>query len=156
MQRNCGCNTITDNFLISVQVAALVEGKEITEVKTVRINSKGLPKEITGSSKERFSSKFFHKASKNCLLVNYRGKLKKKENLISTMHEAPNTDGTEKRKTLVINFYNKNKVGDNVFNQMTCKYTAHTSSRRWPLAVWTSILDIVALNSWIVYKKVSS
>ena len=38
---------------------------------------------------------------------------------------------------------------------MARKYTAHTSSRRWPLAVRTNILDIAALNAWIVYKKAS-
>ena len=71
------------------------------------------------------------------------------------MHDAPSTDRTEKRKPLVIHFYNENKVGVDVFDQMARKYTAHTSSRRWPLAVWTNILDIAALNSWIVYKKAS-
>ena len=59
LQRNCGYNITTDNFFTSVQVAALLQSKEITVVKTVRGNSKGLPKEITGSSKERFCSKFF-------------------------------------------------------------------------------------------------
>ena len=38
---------------------------------------------------------------------------------------------------------------------MACKYTAYTSSRRWPQAVWTNILDIAPLNAWIVYKKAS-
>ena len=69
------------------------------------------------------------------------------------MHDAPSTDETEKRKPLVIHFYNKNKVGVHVFDQMARKYIAHISSRRWALAVWTNILHIAALNSWIVYKK---
>ena len=38
---------------------------------------------------------------------------------------------------------------------MARKYTAHTSSIKWPQAVWTNILDIAALNAWIVYKKAS-
>ena len=64
LQKNRGYN------ITSVQVAALLQSKEITVVETVRVNSKGLPKEIAGSSKERFSSKFFYNANKNCLLVN--------------------------------------------------------------------------------------
>ena len=125
-------NTTTDNFFTSVQVAALLQSKEIVVVGTVHGNSKGLPKEITGSSKERFSSMFFYNANKNCLLVTYQCMLKKKKNinLISTMHDATSTDGTEKRKPLVIYFYNKNKAGVHVFDQMVRKYTAHTSSRR--------------------------
>ena len=70
LQRNRGYNVTTDNPFTSVQVAALLQSKEITVVKTVRGNSKALPKEITGSSKKRFCSKFFYNANKNCLLVN--------------------------------------------------------------------------------------
>ena len=51
------------------------------------------------------------------------------------MPDAPSADGTEKRKPLVMHFYNENKVWVDVFDQMVRKYTAHTSSRRWPLAV---------------------
>ena len=46
-------------FFSTVQVAALLQSKEITAIETVRANSKALPKEITGSSKDRFSTKFF-------------------------------------------------------------------------------------------------
>ena len=59
MQRNRGYNITTDNFFTSVQVAALLQSKEITVVKTVRGNSKGLPKEITGSRKKDFVVSFF-------------------------------------------------------------------------------------------------
>ena len=39
LQRNRGYNITTDNFFTSVQVAALLQSKEITVVKTVRGNS---------------------------------------------------------------------------------------------------------------------
>ena len=59
LQRNRGYNITTDNFFSSVKVAALLQSKEITVVGTVRANSKGLSKEITGNSKEKCSNKFF-------------------------------------------------------------------------------------------------
>ena len=71
------------------------------------------------------------------------------------MHDAASKDETEKKKPLVIHFYNENKGEVDVFDLMARKYTAHISRRRWPLAVWTNILDIAALNSCIVYKKAS-
>ena len=46
-------------FFISEQAAILLQSKKITVVGTVHGISKGPPKEITGSSKERFSSKSF-------------------------------------------------------------------------------------------------
>ena len=47
----------------------------------------------------------------------------------------------------------QNKVGVDVFDQTARKYTTHAASRRWPLAVWTKLLDIVELNSWILHRK---
>ena len=73
--------------------------------------------------------------------------------LLSTMHNAPSTDNTEKKKPLVIHFYNKNKVGVDGFDQMARQYTTHSASRRWPLAVWTKVLDIASLNAWIIFRK---
>ena len=52
-------------------------------------------------------------------------------------------------------FYNQNKVGVNVFDQMARNYMTHAATRRWLLAVWTNLLDIAALNCWILYRKCS-
>ena len=58
LQTNGAYNITTDNFFSSVEVAALLQSKEITVIETVRANSKRLSKEITGNSKESFSNKF--------------------------------------------------------------------------------------------------
>ena len=76
---------------------------------------------------------------------------KKSVNLISTMHNAPSIDQSKKKKPCIIHFYNKNKVGVDVVDQMLRQYSTHTASRRRPFAVWTNILDIAALNLWVVY-----
>ena len=36
---------------------------------------------------------------------------------------------------------------------MARQYTTHSASRRWPLAVWTNVLDIAALNARIIFRK---
>ena len=108
----------------------------MTIVGTVRANSKDLQKEITRGDKEKFSSRFFYNSPKNCMLVNYQCKQKKNVNLLSTMHNSPGTDATKKKKKpLVLQFYNQNKVGVDFFDQMARKYTTHAATRRWPLAV---------------------
>ena len=38
---------------------------------------------------------------------------------------------------------------------MLRQYSTHTASRRWSFAVWTNILDIATLNSWVIYQKVT-
>ncbi|CAK8681971.1 unnamed protein product [Clavelina lepadiformis] len=155
LDRNGGYNITTDNFFTSLNLAGLLSQRNMTIVGTVRSNSKGLPKEITRGEEEKFSSKFFYNSLRNSMLVNYQCKQKKNVNLLSTMHNSPSTDATEKKKPTVIQFYNQNKVGVDVFDQMARKYTTHAGSRRWPLAVWTNLLDIAALNSWILYRKCS-
>ena len=63
------------------------------------------------------------------MLVNYQCKQKKNVNLLSAMHNSPGTDAIEK-KPLVVQFYNQNKVGVDVFDQMARKYTTHAATRR--------------------------
>ena len=87
------------------------------------------------------------------MLVNYLCKQKKNVHLMATMHDSSATDSTEKKKPLVIHFHNQNKVGVDVFDQMVRLYTAHAATRRWPMAVWTNILDMAGLNSWILFRK---
>ena len=56
----------------------------------------------------------------------------------------------------MILFYNANKVGDDYFDQMARLYTTRSASRRWPVVVWGNILDIAAINSYVLYEKVTS
>ena len=135
IHNKAGYNVTTDNFFTSVHVASLLQQKKITIVGTVRNNNKGLTKEMTKCGNDMYGSKFYYNEQNECLFVNYQCKKKKNVNLLSTMHNAPSTDNTEKKKTLVIHFYNKNKVGVDVFDQMVRQYTTHSASKRWPLAV---------------------
>ena len=89
------------------------------------------------------------------MLVSYQCKQKKNVHRLSTMNDSPATDSTEKKKPTITHFYNKNKVGVDVFDQMARLYTTHAATRRWPMAVWTNILDMAGLNSWILFRKAS-
>ena len=54
-----------------------------------------------------------------------------------------------------IQFYNKTKFGVDMTDQMARKYTVKSSSRRWPLQIFFKILDLAAINAWILYKEVT-
>ena len=73
--------------------------------------------------------------------------------LLSTVHNSPSVDDSAKNKPDVILFYNKNKVGVDVVDQMVREYSTHSASRRWSVAVWCNILNIATLNAWILCKK---
>ena len=73
------------------------------------------------------------------------------------MHDSTNFDtSNEKKKPKMILFYNANKVGVDCFDQMSRLCTKRSASRRWPVAVWGNILNIAAINSYALYKRVTS
>ena len=56
------------------------------------------------------------------------------------MENKPTTKNTAKRKPEAVLFYNKNKVGVDVMDQMIMMYSTRSATRRWPylLIYWTS------------------
>ena len=88
-------------------------------------------------------------------IVSYQCKKNRCVLLISSMHTNKQVDDTEKKKPNIVSFYNANKCGVDVVDQMTRLYSTKTPSRRWPMAVWCNILDLAGINSWIIFRKVS-
>jgi hypothetical protein len=75
--------------------------------------------------------------------------------LLSTMHRTAEITDSKKRKPTVIQFYNQNKCGVDVVDNMLRMYSCRIASRRWTAAVWANLLDIAALNAWVCYKQVT-
>ena len=50
-------------------------------------------------------------------------------------------------------FYNATKYGVDVLDQMARKYSMKAGSRRWPVQVFYNVLDLAAINSWVLYKE---
>ena len=141
-------NDTTNNFFTSVALAETLEAIATTVVGTVRANSKGITKAMTALVKGGTNkSTFYYNDKHHCLFVNYLYKIKKCVRLLSTIHNSPSVDDSAKNKPDIILFYNKNKVGVDVVDQMVRKYSTHSASRRWSVAVWCNILNIAALNA---------
>ena len=62
-------------------------------------------------------------------------------------------DSSEKHKPETIEFYNKTKCGVDVADQMARQYSVKAGTRRWPVAVFYNILDLVCINAFVLYKK---
>lgn len=150
--KNKGYQVTTDNFFTSVETAKLLLERKTTMVGTLRANSKGIPSDLKKSLGTKYDSKFFIDKESKIVFVNYQCKEKKNVCLLSSMHNAPTVNSTEKKKPSIIEFYNKNKVAVDNVDQMLRMYSTHSTTRRWPVAVWDNILDIAALNAWVLYK----
>ena len=67
------------------------------------------------------------------------------------MHSRPDVEETDRKKPFISLFYNKNKVG---VDQMPRLYSTHRASRRWPMGVWSNMLDIAVINARVLFMHI--
>ena len=136
-------------------MAKKLAGQKTLIVGTIRKNKRELWKDMTKPSEEKSqSSRFLWNQNSQAMFVKYQPKRKKSVCLLSTLHRSGNVvHSTIKKKPKVILFCNKNKTSVDCFHQMACLYWTRSASQRWPLSVWANMLDIVAINAWILYRK---
>lgn len=88
-------------------------------------------------------------------LVSYMPDSKKKKNVVlfSSMHHDDKIDpeSGDKKKPDIITFYNSTKGGVDMVDQMAGEYDTSRNSRRWPLTVFYTLLNISTINGYILY-----
>jgi hypothetical protein len=151
-----GRNITTDNFFTSLALARdILKAKKASMVGTIRTNRVELPKEfVTPKGRALYSSLIGFNETGDSSLVSYKCKKNKVVVVLSTMHVSNMSVGKEpKNLPEVINFYNKTKVGVDCADQMIETYSTKFSSRRWPVVLFCNLLDIAALNAYVLYEK---
>lgn len=88
-------------------------------------------------------------------LTVYQGKKNKNVLLYSTMHTDVEIQNNSKHLPETVSFYNSTKFAVDVLDQMTRKYSVRSCTRRWPVHVFHNILDLAAINAWIIFKLVT-
>ncbi|UYV81736.1 hypothetical protein LAZ67_20002158 [Cordylochernes scorpioides] len=83
-------------------------------------------------------------------LVSYVPKKRKSVILISSMHHDNKCDETTGKPDIIMD-YNLTKGGVYTIDQMVSNFSTSRRSRRWPLALFYALLDITALNSYIIF-----
>ncbi|CAD1469962.1 unnamed protein product, partial [Heterotrigona itama] len=73
--------------------------------------------------------------------------------LISTKHTFVKLRDNNRCTPEMIAYYNETKFGVDIVDQMAQKYTVKAASFRCPLQVFFNILDLAAINAWILYKE---
>ena len=100
----------------------------------------------------RFSNLLYK--SENCVLTIYKSKPNKKVAVLSSKHKFVKIYISNKKMLpQSIKFYNSTKFGIDIAVQMARKYTVKASYRRRPLQIFFNILDLTAINAWILYKE---
>ena len=156
---NSGRNVTTDRFYTSVELAEdLWNEFHLTLVGTLQANRRHIPETLkTTSSRERYSLVFAftdpRSHSPPVTLVSYmvHEKPKKVVILFSTQHQDAAIVEEDKRKPEIVHYYNATKGGIDTIDQMARAYSAKRGTRRWPLSLFHTLIDIAAINSFTVY-----
>lgn len=87
------------------------------------------------------------------MLLSYKAKKNKVVYLLSSQHKTPSIAASNlKQKPDAILYYNSEKGGVDTADEELRGYSTKAASRRWPLACFFNLLDIVCLNSYIICK----
>lgn len=148
-----GRNITTDNFFTSLALARKLKAKKTSLVGTLNRIRKEIPRSVKHTKDALHSSRLFK--SGDTTLTSYQGKVHKNVLLLSTLHSSVEVASDGKKLPETVHFYNSTKYGVDVVDQMARKYTVKSASRRWPIHVLFNILDLAAINAWILYKEVT-
>ena len=68
-------------------------------------------------------------------------------------HPTLKIDDSEKMTPEVAHFYNSTKYGADMLDQIAKKYSTKSASQRWPIQVFFNILNMAAIDAWVIYKE---
>lgn len=149
---NSNRNLTVDNWFTSIPAAQKLLDKGVTMVGTLRKNKKEIPQEFKTKDSRDYNTAMFA-FSNNLTLLSYcpqKKKTKKIILLLSTMHDMPDKDKTIPLPE-IIQLYNKTKVGVDLHDQLSHKYSVIRRTKRWPLTIFYGLLDTVGINANILY-----
>lgn len=149
-----GRNITGDNWFTSqALVIDLLINHRLTYVGTVRKNKPQLPPSLVSvRNREVYSSKFVYQ--ENLTFVSYIPKKGKNVLLFSSMHHdaAIDPETGEKKKPDIVTFYNGTKSGVDVVDKLCATYSVSRNTNRWPMALFYAMLNIAAINAYVIYK----
>ncbi|KAM4038377.1 uncharacterized protein ACNLHF_016694 [Anomaloglossus baeobatrachus] len=63
------------------------------------------------------------------------------------------SSGSDKKPRIILD-YNKNKGGMDNLDKLTATYTCQRMTRRWPMVVFSNILDVSAYNAFVLWTHI--
>lgn len=150
-----GRNVTCDNFFTTHQLGCELLKRKLTMVGTVRKNKAFLPlNAVNTKQKPVCSSEFFFDHTNNITLVSYIPKKNRCVNLLSTLHHKIEISNDNQKKPEIIKFYNKTKCGVDVLDQLIGTYSCKRRTNRWPMVLFSNMLDISAYNGFVIWTEI--
>jgi hypothetical protein len=144
-----------DNWFTSLGVAdeLLLASYNLTLVGTLRKNKAEIPPDMLETRQRQPGTSVFC-FDKQKTLVKYLSKTKNKKLviLLSTIHTDRSLNKVTKKPEM-IHFYNETKFGVDTFDQMCSNMNCCRKTRRWPMCVFYDLINIAAINSFVIYNS---
>jgi len=141
-------NITMDNYYTSMPLADNLLEKGLTVIGTLKANKKEIPPEFISKSREIGSCFYGFQYDKT--LISIQTKRKKCVLILSNMHDCEGTDEIT-GKALMNTDYNSTKGGVDTVDKMCAAYSTSRQTRRWPLRIFFSFLDLAGINSQVVF-----
>lgn len=145
-------NLTTDNWYTSIPLAQiLLKDYKLTFLGTLKKNKRELPAEFLPHKNREVKSSIFG-FQKDLTIVSHVPKKNKSVILVSTMHDSGEIDQETKKPEIILD-YNATKGAVDTFDQMCGSYSVKRITRRWPLVIFFSIMDMAGINAFILYNS---
>lgn len=144
-------NITADNWFSSIQLVQELQKRGLTYVGTLKKNKAELPPQfLPHKTREVNSSLYgFHE---NITLLSHVPKKSRAVLVISSMHHTASKQ-LPGEKPEIIEYYNMTKSGVDTLDKKTAGYSSSRRTNRWPVAVFFQLLDISAVNAFIMHQS---
>ncbi|KAJ8404190.1 hypothetical protein AAFF_G00339630 [Aldrovandia affinis] len=147
-----GRNVTTDWSFISLALAKELLHRKTTIVGAVNKAKRELPPAAQGAQLELHASVIL-KESDGVTLTVYKCRPKTNVCVLSSRHVSVAIGAGVKRKPETVVFFNSTKSGVCAVERMARQHTVKSGSRRWPVAVFYNMLDLAAINAFVLYTQ---
>ena len=145
-----GRNVTYDRYFSDLNLSKALLERKISSLGVFEHKRNFVPRELKLVRKDLHSSCFYF--SGPTAILSYQAKEKKPPVIIlSTAHEFLEVFDDDKKLPLMIHDYNQTKVGVDLVGQCINKYTVRRFTRRWPMIVFSNMIDIAAINAMIIW-----
>lgn len=144
-------NITADNWFSSIPLIEELRKRNLTFVGTMKKNKAAIPKEFLPNRSRQVETSLFG-FQENITMVSHVPKKNRSVVLVSSMHHTNDIDDESKKPEIIL-FYNMTKGGVDSMDQKIANYTSNRRSRRWPMKIFYSLLDISGVNSYILYNS---
>ncbi|XP_040924779.2 uncharacterized protein LOC121201908 [Betta splendens] len=147
---NQGRHVATDSCLTSLSLAQRLLSHKTTFLGAVDKNRSEIPDSSRQRARKKYTTQVFSTAG--ATLTAYVYARRKTVRVLSSDHSVVHTEDSYRNRPDTVTRYNATKFSMDVLEQKLRRYSVRMETRRWPVAVFYNMIDMAALNAYVLYQ----